>query len=83
MGRTLALEYAPNIRVNSICPGYVLTPMQRSEYTDEMLAEVNEGIPMKRHAEPEEVAALFAFLASNEASYITGQHIPIDGGETA
>ena len=83
LGRTLALEYAPNIRVNSICPGYVLTPMQRSEYTDEMLAEVNEGIPMKRHAEPEEVAALFAFLASNEASYITGQHIPIDGGETA
>lgn len=83
LGRTLALEYAPYIRVNSICPGYVLTPMQRSEYTDEMLAKVNEGIPMKRHAQPEEIAALFAFLASSEASYITGQHIPIDGGETA
>lgn len=83
LGRTLALEHAPHIRVNSICPGYVLTPMQRSEYTDEMLEKVNQGIPMKRHASPEEVAALFVFLASNEASYITGQHIPIDGGETA
>lgn len=83
LGRTLALEYAPDIRVNSICPGYVLTPMQRSEYSDEMLEKVNQGIPMKRHAEPYEVAALFAFLASDEASYITGQHIPLDGGETA
>lgn len=83
LGRTLALEYAPWLRVNSICPGYVLTPMQRAEYTDEMLAVVNEGIPMKRHADPSEVAALFAFLSSDEAKYITGQHIPIDGGETA
>ena len=81
--RTLALEYAPWLRVNSICPGYVLTPMQRAEYTDEMLSQVNEGIPMKRHAEPEEVADLYAFLASDQAKYITGQHIPIDGGETA
>jgi len=38
---------------------------------------------MSRHAEPEEVAALYAFLASDQAQYITGQHIPIDGGETA
>ena len=81
--RTLALEYAPWLRVNSVCPGYVLTPMQRAEYTDEMLEKVNEGIPMKRHAKPEEVADLFAFLASDQAKYITGQHIPIDGGETA
>lgn len=83
LGRTIALECAPYVRVNSVCPGYVLTPMQRAEYTDEMLEVVNEGIPMKRHAEPEEVAALYAFLASNQAKYITGQHIPIDGGETA
>lgn len=83
LGRTLALEYAPYIRVNSICPGYVLTPMQRAEYSDEMLQKVNEGIPMKRHAKPEEVAGLFVFLASDEAAYITGQHIPLDGGETA
>jgi NAD(P)-dependent dehydrogenase (short-subunit alcohol dehydrogenase family) len=83
LGKTLALEYAPFIRVNSVCPGYVLTPMQKAEYTEEMLAIVNEGIPIKRHAEPEEVAALYAFLASDEAAYITGVHIPIDGGETA
>ncbi len=83
LAKTIALEFAPWLRANSICPGYVLTPMQRAEYTDEMLEKVNEGIPFKRHASPEEVAALFAFLASKEASYITGQFIPIDGGETA
>ncbi|PAB59091.1 SDR family NAD(P)-dependent oxidoreductase [Anaeromicrobium sediminis] len=83
LAKTIALEYAPWLRVNVLSPGYVMTPMQKAEYTEEMFAEVNEGIPIKRHAEPEEIAALFAFLASNEASYITGQNIPIDGGETA
>ena len=48
-----------------------------------MLAKVNEGIPMKRHAEPAEIGALYAFLASDEAKYITGADIRIDGGETA
>jgi NAD(P)-dependent dehydrogenase (short-subunit alcohol dehydrogenase family) len=83
LARTMARELAPRIRVNAVCPGYVLTPMQRAEYTDEMLAAVNEGIPLKRHAEPEEIAALFAFLASDDARYITGAAIAIDGGETA
>ena len=81
--KTMALELAPAIRVNCVCPGYVLTPMQRAEYTDEMLAATNEGIPMKRHAEPEEIGALFAFLASDDARYITGADVRIDGGETA
>lgn len=81
--KTLALELAPVVRVNCICPGYVLTPMQRAEYTDEMLAKVNEGIPMKRHASPEEIAALYTFLASDDARYFTGADIRIDGGETA
>lgn len=81
--KSMALELAPNVRVNCVCPGYVLTPMQRAEYTDEMLAATNEGIPMKRHAEPQEIAALFAFLASDDAKYITGADIRIDGGETA
>ena len=56
--KSMALELAPVVRVNCVCPGYVLTPMQRAEYTDEMLAKVNEGIPMKRHAEPEEIGKL-------------------------
>lgn len=83
LAKTLALEFAPWLRVNAVCPGYVLTPMQKAEYTNEMLEEVNSDIPLKRHATPEEVAGLFAFLASKEASYITGTAIPIDGGETA
>jgi meso-butanediol dehydrogenase / (S,S)-butanediol dehydrogenase / diacetyl reductase len=83
LARTMARELAPKIRVNAVCPGYVLTPMQRAEYTDEMLEAVNERIPLKRHAAPEEIAALFAFLASDDAAYITGAAVVIDGGETA
>ncbi|MBQ8151533.1 MAG: SDR family oxidoreductase [Firmicutes bacterium] len=81
--RSVAIEHAPWVRCNCICPGYVLTPMQEAEYTQEMFDEVNKGIPLERHADPAEVAALYAFLASDEAKYITGQHIPLDGGETA
>jgi len=83
LAKTLALEFAPWLRVNAVCPGYVLTPMQKAEYTAEMIEEVNSKIPMKRHAMPEEVASLYAFLSSSEASYITGQAMVIDGGETA
>jgi NAD(P)-dependent dehydrogenase (short-subunit alcohol dehydrogenase family) len=83
LARTMALELAPRVRVNAVCPGYVLTPMQRAEYSDEMLAEVNASIPLGRHAAPEEIAALFAFLASDEGAYFTGAVISIDGGETA
>jgi meso-butanediol dehydrogenase / (S,S)-butanediol dehydrogenase / diacetyl reductase len=81
--KTLALECAPWLRVNSICPGYVMTPMQQAEYTQEAIDKLNEAIPLGRHAQPSEVAALFAFLASDDAQYITGTFIPIDGGETA
>jgi NAD(P)-dependent dehydrogenase (short-subunit alcohol dehydrogenase family) len=81
--RSLALEWAPTVRVNAVCPGYVLTPMQQVEYTPEMLAQVNERIPLGRHATPEEVAGLFAYLASDEAAYFTGSVIVMDGGETA
>jgi NAD(P)-dependent dehydrogenase (short-subunit alcohol dehydrogenase family) len=78
----MALELAPLVRVNAVSPGYVLTPMQRAEYTDEMLDAVNRKIPMGRHAKPEEIAALFAFLASEDAAFATGQVYVMDGGET-
>lgn len=80
--RAMALELAPVVRVNGISPGYVLTPMQRAEYTDEMLAAVNRKIPLGRHAKPEEMAALFAFLASEDAAFATGQIYVMDGAET-
>jgi len=81
--RSMALELASKVRVCAVAPGYVLTPMQRAEYTDEMLATVNDKIPLRRHARPEEIAALFAFLASDDAQYMTGHVYTCDGGETA
>jgi NAD(P)-dependent dehydrogenase (short-subunit alcohol dehydrogenase family) len=83
LARTMALELAPKVRVNAVCPGYVLTPMQQAEYTPEMLERVNATIPLGRHAKPEELAALYAFLASEEGAYFTGAVISMDGGETA
>lgn len=79
--RSLALELAPQIRVNSVCPGYILTPMQEAEYTPEMLRACEARVPLNRLGKPEEVAALFAFLASDDAEFITGQCYVIDGGE--
>jgi meso-butanediol dehydrogenase / (S,S)-butanediol dehydrogenase / diacetyl reductase len=81
--KSMALELAPKIRVCAVAPGYVLTPMQRAEYTDEMLAAVNSKIPLRRHAQPEDIAALFAYLASDDAAYATGHVYTCDGGETA
>jgi len=81
--KSMALELAPKVRVCAVAPGYVLTPMQRAEYTDEMLEAVNSKIPLRRHAQPEEIGALFAFLASDDAAYMTGHVYTIDGAEIA
>lgn len=81
--RSFALEFSPFIRTASVAPGYILTPMQRAEYTNEMLAEVNERIPLRRHGSPEEIAEAFFFLASEQARFVTGQTIVVDGGELA
>ncbi|HKI25991.1 MAG TPA: SDR family NAD(P)-dependent oxidoreductase [Candidatus Sulfotelmatobacter sp.] len=81
--KSMALELAPKVRVCAVAPGYVLTPMQRAEYSDAMLGEVNRKIPLGRHAAPEEIAALFAYLASDDAAFATGQVFTLDGGETA
>jgi len=83
MMRTMALELAPKIRVNAVNPGYTMTPMQEAEYSPAMLKRVNDAIPLGRHARPEELAGLFAYLASDEAAYATGQVFTLDGGESA
>ncbi|MFD3970456.1 SDR family NAD(P)-dependent oxidoreductase [Streptomyces cyaneofuscatus] len=81
--QTFAVELSPLIRTACVAPGAVLTPMQRAEYTDAMLDEVNERIPARRHALPEEIADVFHFLASPQASFISGQQFTVDGAETA
>lgn len=81
--RAVALEYAAhNIRCNSISPGAVATAMIEQQ-TDEMKALINSRIPMQRIGRPEEVAALALFLASDEAPYLSGQDIVIDGARSA
>jgi NAD(P)-dependent dehydrogenase (short-subunit alcohol dehydrogenase family) len=80
--RTFAMELSPAVRVVCVSPGAVLTPMQLAEYTPQMLDDVNARIPAGRHAQPEEIAEAFHYLASAQARFITGQELVIDGGET-
>jgi NAD(P)-dependent dehydrogenase (short-subunit alcohol dehydrogenase family) len=81
--RSMALELAPTIRVNAVCPGFILTPMQEAEYTAEMQSAFARKVPLNRLGRPADVAALLAFLASDDATFITGQCFVIDGGEIA
>ena len=90
--QVLALELAPyNITVNAICPGTMLTDMTRTGFgaaatmvgrdRDEMLAEHIETIPMKRLGTPEDMGAMAAFLASDDAAFTTGASMNLTGGE--
>jgi glucose 1-dehydrogenase len=82
--RTLALEYAGRgIRVNAVGPGATITPINRAWVDDPIKAEmVTSHIPIPRAGEADEMAGVVAFLASDDAAYITGQTIFVDGGLT-
>ena len=82
--RNAALEFAArNIRVNSVNPSRVKTGLiQNSVYSEEEVAKDLETYPLKRYAEPEEIANCIVFLLSDAASYITGHALVVDGGKT-
>ena len=85
--RTLALAYgARGIRVNAVCPGYIKTQMTRSLHESpesDALIRDTLRVPLGRWGEPHEIGKVVAFLASDDASYLTGQAIVVDGGMTA
>jgi len=81
--KSAAVQCAPDkIRVNSIHPGLILMPMP-GVVTPEELQPLVEATPLKRGAEPEEVGWCAVFLASDEASFVTGSELVVDGGYTA
>ena len=87
--KALAREFAPYVNVNAICPGYVLTPMVQGmavqscpDNPQSVVDGIASAIPLGRLADPKEVGELAAFLASDEASYLTGAQFVIDGGST-
>lgn len=80
---TLALELGPyNILVNTVCPGYVLTELTRKNNTDEEIEKISHTLPLRRMADPSEIAEFVYFLASEKNTFITGQKIAADGGFT-
>jgi meso-butanediol dehydrogenase/(S,S)-butanediol dehydrogenase/diacetyl reductase len=88
--RSLAVRLGPRgVRANAVCPGWVRTPMGEEDMrklTDDVegaYRKVTRFAPLRRAAEPEEIAAAICFLASAEASYITGAVLMVDGGSTA
>jgi 3-oxoacyl-[acyl-carrier protein] reductase len=83
--RTMAVELGPKgIRVNCLCPGYIDTPLNDALATaDEAAVYARDRIPLGRAGRAEEVAAAYAFLASDDATFVHGEALVIDGGQTA
>jgi 3-oxoacyl-[acyl-carrier protein] reductase len=80
--KSLAIELGPHhIRVNAVCPGYIVTPLAESIDSAEFMAAYAEKLPLRYLGKPFDVAAAFAFLASDDASFITGETLVIDGGQ--
>ena len=79
MTKAMAKDLAPTIRVNAIAPGNVMTDMTK-EAGEDVIKFFNEQTPLKRSAEPEEIAKAILFLASDDASFITGELLVVDGG---
>ncbi len=80
--KTWARELGPKgIRCNAVCPGFIATPILKT-IPDKVMAQMTELVPMKRLGRPEEVADVYAYLASDEASYINGAVIEVAGGLT-
>ena len=82
--RNAALEFAArNIRVNSVNPSRVKTGLiQNTTYSEEEVAKDIQTYPLKRYAEPEEIANCIVFLLSDASSYVTGHALIVDGGKT-
>jgi NAD(P)-dependent dehydrogenase (short-subunit alcohol dehydrogenase family) len=87
--RTMAVELGRyGIRVNALCPGYIETPLndrivEQLGAGDFAQTYAQDSIPLGRTGQPDEVAAAYAFLASDDASFITGSHLVVDGGQVA
>jgi NAD(P)-dependent dehydrogenase (short-subunit alcohol dehydrogenase family) len=79
--RSLAKNLAPDIRVNAVAPGPIWTPLVIASFDNKHLEEFGKKTPMKRAGKPSEVAPAFVFLASDDASFISGQVIHVNGGE--
>lgn len=83
--RALAMDYgADGVRVNAVCPGFTLTDLTEDMEDDqELLERFYDRIPLRRAGQPEDIASAIAFLASDDARYVTGVNLPVDGGITA
>jgi len=80
--RSLAVDFAPIVRVNTVLPGAIVTGAWQG-VTEEQMRRVADLCPLKRNADPEEVANVVLFLASRLSSFMTGAHVVVDGGLTA